>query len=417
MHVRMPVTSRVIFLSVLLLPLVSASAQQYANNEFTIGLRSQTWGQQYVSSTSQTAYRHYLEVPTPAFTYTRNLSATLALEGTVQPTSQFFRTNGFEAGHELLALGGVKAGWRGRRWGFYGKTLAGIESWSCGLWYYDPHPYSNCSRITNFALEYGGVAQFQLSRHYSLRFDAAHLLSTEFDHVMARWPNQVQLRSGSTLQHLDMSIGLTRSFGSIHQASAEHIPHRAQWDIGTSFLLQPKTKPSLGVLWVYPGLGLWASWNFSRHISWDSAIFHSGPARNEGFAYSGSQSGGRSLEALTGLKIGIRRDHMGYFGKIRGGTITFGETERRLGVLPNHEAYIVRGMFTSPAIDVGGVWEVYPSRHTILRIDAGSATIYYQPKAIWASDRVGTFAGGQKIQVPGQTQTGLLLSFGAGVRF
>jgi hypothetical protein len=74
-------------------------------------------------------------------------------------------------------------------------------------------------------------------------------------------------------------------------------------------------------------------------------------------------------------------------------------------------------MFTSPVLDVGGVWEVYPSHHTILRFDAGSATIFYQPKSVWQYLPSGNGEVGTKYAIPENTQTGLLLGFGAGIRF
>lgn len=392
-----------------------AGAQQYSANEATIGLQAQTWGQQYQPD----AFDHHLQIPTPSFTYTRNLSTTLAVEGTVEPWSQFFRTNYLESGHETLALGGIKAGWRGRQWGFYGKTQAGTASWSCGAWYFDPNPYSQCSRITNFALEYGGAIERRLFGSYGLRVDAGHLLSTEFDQVVARYPSGLALetRSGGVLQHFDVRVGLTKSFGAVHNADAERVPAMSSWDLGASFLLQPRLEGLLGILNTYPGPGIWGSWNFRQHVSWDTAVIHSGPERNEQYVFSGDQSGGRALEALTGIKMGLRRDRMGYFAKLRGGTITFGEKEDKVGFLPNGSTFIGRGMFTNPVLDVGGVWEVYPSRHTILRFDAGSATIFYQPTTVWDYVPQNGVEAGTRYAVPEQTQTGLLLSFGAGIRF
>jgi len=393
-------------------------AQQYSDHEITVGLQAQTWGREYVNSSDEYAYHHYLQYATPSFTYTRNLSSTLAVEGTVEPWTQFFRTNALESGHGTLAFGGVKAGWRGKKWGFYGRTQVGIASWSCGGWYYAPHPYSQCSRITNFALEYGGTVERHLFGRYALRMDAGHVLSTEFDQVLKRLPNGGSAyRQGGILQHLDVRIGIMRSFGAVHDDDNEHVPERASWDVGASFVLQPRNEAMDGIMNTYPGPSLWTSWNFSQHVSWDSAIIHSGPYRNKQYVFSVPQAGGRALEALTGLKMGLRRDHMGYFAKLRGGTITFGEAERRIGLLPDGTFFIRRGMFTNPVLDVGGVWEVYPSRHTILRFDAGSATIFYQPKDLWQYVPMHGVEVGTKYSALGQAQTSLLLSFGGGIRF
>jgi hypothetical protein len=210
------------------------------------------------------------------------------------------------------------------------------------------------------------------------------------------------------IQHLDARIGVTRSFGSLRETGREPIPPAASWEVGAMFALQPRTLPTFPTMSAYPSLGIWWSWNISRYVSWDSTVMHSG--RTPGvYTFSDYQAGGRALEILTGTKIGIRRDHMGYFAKIRGGTITFGETERQLTVVSSSEFTADRGMFTSPVLDAGGVLEVYPSRHCILRFDAGSATIFYQPKDVYQQ--------GIRYAVPGETQPTMLMSFGAGFRF
>jgi hypothetical protein len=70
-------------------------------------------------------------------------------------------------------------------------------------------------------------------------------------------------------------------------------------------------------------------------------------------------------------------------------------------------------MFTNPVLNAGGVLEVYPSRHTILRFDMGSATIFYLPKNVKETVLISstTYA------IPSQQQTTMLMSFGAGFRF
>jgi len=345
---------------------------------------------------------------TPTFTYTYNLSPSFALEGTFQPTSVVLLPNTKAGDRETLAMGGVKTGWRGRRWGFYGKVQAGVVSSSCYSWYLTRNGYDNCQRLTNFALEYGGVAEYRLSSRYSIRADAGDLLTTEFDQLLATFPGGYQYRAGLVSQHFDARIGITRSFGELREATPERVPNRSAWDLGAAFSLQPRTLLYLQFMAPYPSWGVWGSWNFSRHISWDTSLLHIGryPGQIE---YTDFQAGGRAFEALTGLKAGIRRDHMGYFAKVRGGTITYGETERQVYRLPNNHIGADLGMFTSPMLDLGGVYEVYPSRHTILRFDAGSATIFYQPKNI--------IDMGQIYSISGQTKTGMLMSFGAGVRF
>lgn len=71
--------------------------------------------------------------------------------------------------------------------------------------------------------------------------------------------------------------------------------------------------------------------------------------------------------ALFGVRAGTRFDRIGVFGAVRPGVIHFGG-----------EFFDLRlEQKTHPIVDVGGMMEYYPNRHTFLRIDAADAIIYY----------------------------------------
>jgi hypothetical protein len=399
--------------------LTAAPAQQFTRNEIAVSIGLQTVGQQTCTPIGsgpqcQPETNHYAYVSLPSFTYTRNLSPSLALEGMVQPTSFFLQTNALGSGRQMLALGGVKVGWRGQRSGLYGKVRAGAVGFSCGTFDYNPNAYSDCAWQTNFAMEYGGVAEYRLRPRWALRVDASHLMILQFDQVLARYSDGLPMvyRAGATLQHFDARVGITRSFRRLEGNTPERVPDKQVWDFGALFALQPRILPEFQFLSTYPTWGVWGSWNFSRHVSWDSAVMHSG--RNSGFTeWIDYQSGGRSLQALTGVKLGIRRDHMGYFGELRGGTITFGETEKKIVVTAQGYPNFYLGMFTNPVLNAGGVLEVYPSRHTILRFDTGSATTFYLSKNVKET----TPTSSTTYAIPGAQQTNMLISFGGGFRF
>lgn len=369
----------------------SAQTPQYTLNELTVGIAAQTSG----------------SAPVPSFSYTRNLSPSLALEGTFQPGINYVENRTADAGSMTLALGGVKAGWRGRRWSLYGRVQAGTASFSCGTWLWSATPYRGCAR-TNFAMEYGGTLTYRLRPRYSLRFDAGHLQIAQFDQILARAPNSMFYSGGGVRQHVDARIGITRSFGRMRQAAPEPESQQAAWDAGVLFALQPRTQPDFMFLDPYPTWGIWTSWNFSKHLSWDTALMHSGrnASPNETIDY---QAGGRAFEALTGIKAGFRHNHMGYFAKVRPGTITFGQTLRQMYQNPDGSVPWDTGMFTNFVLDTGGVLEAYPSRYTIVRFDLGSATLFYQPKNV--------ILFGETYRIPGSTASSMLVSFGAGFRF
>jgi hypothetical protein len=403
--------SRCLCLLLLVIPASAlASAQEITRNEFTVGVNAQTFSEIYSNGASGNASRRYVPISAPSLTYTRNLSPSLALEGSFLPITGFRYTGEAGAGRETLALGGVKSGWRGKRWGIYGKVQAGVASFSCGDWYIVPKLYSNCTHLTDFALEYGGVAEYRLSTRYSLRVDAGHLMLTQFDHVLARDQDGLPdaYRLGAIVHHMDAQIGITRRFGALEEAQPERSPARQAWDAGVLFALQPRTEPTFGFVDPYPEWGIWASWNFSKYVSWDTSVLRS-PRNQDKIEAIDYQAGGRAIEALTGVKIGIRRDHMGYFAVVRPGTITFSKTERQLDVSPTGQFKFDDGMFTDFVMETGGVYEVYPSRHSILRFEAGDAQIFYRPKNV--------ISQGQVSPIAAQNQPSLLISFGAGFRF
>lgn len=110
---------------------------------------------------------------------------------------------------------------------------------------------------------------------------------------------------------------------------------------------------------------------------------------------------------LFGIKLGARSDHFGIFAKLRPGYVrsvlqdeTTGNTNPTLNT-----------MFRTTsgwALDVGGVFEFYPSRHTMIRLDAGDTIIRYETK----SQTTGTTTTTNKFN-----NHNLQVSAGFGLRF
>lgn len=93
-------------------------------------------------------------------------------------------------------------------------------------------------------------------------------------------------------------------------------------------------------------------------------------------------TGGPMLEGLAGVKAGLRRKKFGVFGKFRPGFESSGgaEVPRFLngnGPDPRNPFGFERVRSTQFALDVGGVFEFYPSRRTIIRFDAGDTIVRY----------------------------------------
>jgi hypothetical protein len=93
-------------------------------------------------------------------------------------------------------------------------------------------------------------------------------------------------------------------------------------------------------------------------------------------------TGGSMLEGLAGVKAGLRKKKFGVFGKFRPGFESSGgaAVPRFLngnGPDPQNPFGFGRIRSTQFAMDVGGVFEFYPSPRTILRFDGGDTIVRY----------------------------------------
>ena len=110
----------------------------------------------------------------------------------------------------------------------------------------------------------------------------------------------------------------------------------------------------------------------------------------------------RRTQGLFGVKYGMRSEKAGIFGKLRPGFVHFGESRINpaiqflLPVPPTASS-------TEFALDVGGVFELYPTRAVALRFDLGDTII-----------RFGHFGGAGG---PSATTHNLQLTAGVALRF
>jgi len=120
--------------------------------------------------------------------FTFNLNRSLALEavGNFFPHKCRFcgsgGIGGDNSGNITQGLFGVKAGKRFQRWGIFGKARPGFVSFSEGDSTYvvtgtgGSFPELRQNRLTNFAVDLGGVLEFYPSRRIVTRFEAGDTL-------------------------------------------------------------------------------------------------------------------------------------------------------------------------------------------------------------------------------------------------
>lgn len=132
------------------------------------------------------------------------------------------------------------------------------------------------------------------------------------------------------------------------------------------------------------GFGARFGFNVNRHIALEAeANFFPVDQRSPyviGVPVRVIEPGGRKFQAVFGPKIGIRKDRFGIFAKVRPGFVTIGRHESVIAVGTAANPFVLseeRYNVSFFAVDVGGVFEYYPSKRTILRFDLGDTIIRY----------------------------------------
>ena len=120
------------------------------------------------------------------FTFNFNRSVALEAVGNFFPHKCRFcgagGGSGDNSGNIMQGLFGVKAGKRFQKWGIFGKARPGVVSFSEGDSRYvatgtGAFPFEfRRNRLTNFALDLGGVLEFYPSRNIVTRFEAGDTL-------------------------------------------------------------------------------------------------------------------------------------------------------------------------------------------------------------------------------------------------
>ena len=108
------------------------------------------------------------------------------------------------------------------------------------------------------------------------------------------------------------------------------------------------------------GLGVNFGYNFTRGVGFDSTLNF----------IPGQQGTQPMIEGLFGVRMGVRTEKFGVFGKVRPGFIYY------------NNAFPVQGetstaSLTRFAADIGGIIEYYPERNATLRFDVGTTLVRY----------------------------------------
>lgn len=152
---------------------------------------------------------------------------------------------------------------------------------------------------------------------------------------------------------------------------------------------------------VYKGVGGRFAYNVNDSLAVETEVNF---FLNENPGYTSRRVGGKPVQALLGVKAGRRFGRVGVFGKARPGVISYS------GVVANGLGGTLDPVLarrTHFNLDVGGVFEVYPSRRVVLRVDAGDTIVRYGEENL----------PGAQIPFEGATRHNFQFNTGVGFRF
>ena len=176
---------------------------------------------------------------------------------------------------------------------------------------------------------------------------------------------------------------------------------------------------------IEPGVGARLGYSLNRYLTVEAEVNLFPRDRGE---FDPDFTGGRKVQGLFGAKAGRRFESVGVFAKARPGFVHFrrGDLRQREGIACILEVPPPLGCYegtgrTDFAVDIGGVFELYPSKRTIVRFDVGDTILrtgeHLVPVIVSSPPGDPIPARGVVGGAPAKTTHNLQASVGFGFRF
>ena len=184
-----------------------------------------------------------------------------------------------------------------------------------------------------------------------------------------------------TLSFVTLAIVLVCTTGKAQDSEAP------KFEAGVQFTLLTVNQPTPGLCCFMPlgdsnsywksGIGGRLTYNFNEFLAAEATVNYFPESRIDPEFFR-LRPEGKIYQGQFGAKAGKRFDRAGIFAKARPGFVGF----TKVNQLVNSTQPITFTSFrvereTYFSMDVGGVVEFYPSRNTVIRIDAGDTIIRY----------------------------------------
>lgn len=333
-----------------------------------------------------------------------DLSRRLALESQVD----FFPVHGYplpliQGGQTLQAVFGIRAkAIQTRHLSVFGLVRPGLLHFTdvqvpAGL----ISPVYTTQPATYFVLNLGGGIEYYPSPRWILRFD----IEGNPYRVPAFFSSSF-VQPGKINDTTRLSFGVAYRLGSLVENEREtNVP--GNWEFGPLFSAMAIARQGLtSNVRTEPGFGGYASYRFYGVFYLDGDLLYF----PQGTSFSGPQDGGTILQGLFGLKGGIRRNHFGIFGKVRPGFNSYSDALASVTSSTTSSTTYTYARSTNFVLDLGGIIELYPSKHGTLRIEVGDTHLFFGTRDLNVDGTIQSIPGGK-------LQHSIQLVLGYGWRF
>lgn len=187
-----------------------------------------------------------------------------------------------------------------------------------------------------------------------------------------------------TSSSIALALFSTLAFAVVTRAQSDGAPRA---EVGVQFTSATLIEPVGTGSDTRPGFGGRITYNLTDSVALESQVDFF-PINAQRFL--DSYNGGRTTQALFGVKAGKRFERFGIYGKARPGFVRFSRAvtgyDRQAFPLSTDPAFpfpigelsLPRlGGRTEFATDIGGVVEFYPSRRIVTRFDIGDTIVRY----------------------------------------
>lgn len=256
---------------------------------------------------------------------------------------------------------------------------------------------------TYFVLNLGGGIEYYPSPRWVLRADIEGnpYRVPAYSSTYAGGGNAVL--PGKINDTTRLSFGVAYRPGALIENEREiNVP--SKWEFGPLFSALTLSREGLtDNVRTEPGFGGYASYRFYGVLYLDADLLYF-PRQPD---FSGPHDGGTILQGLVGLKGGIRRNHFGFFGKVRPGLQSYSKALTGITTSAQAAPSSTYGRSNNFVLDLGGVIELYPSERNTLRIEVGDTHLFFGTRDLNIDGNIQPVPGGKM-----QHSVQLMLGYG-----